>query len=195
KNVMRNVNMVNRIKFLITFLTIYFTLDSYIDMKPKYAFYVASCVITIYIFFMGYFGLRQPYIFTDKVITKPEQRYQKSGLDADRSANLIKQLNELMEEEKPYLNSKLTLSELAERLGSSKNHLSQAINETIGKNFFDYINAYRIEEVKVRMKNPDHDHVTLLGIALDSGFSSKSSFNNIFKKVTGQTPSEFKKSS
>ncbi|MGD1959027.1 MAG: helix-turn-helix domain-containing protein [Fulvivirga sp.] len=192
---LRNLILFTIFTFLITFLTIYFTLDSYIDMKPRYAFYVASCVITVYIFFMGYFGLRQPHIFTDKVTTKPEQRYQKSGLDADRSANLIKQLNELMEEEKPYLNSKLTLSELAERLGSSKNHLSQAINETIGKNFFDYINAYRIEEVKVRMKNPDHDHVTLLGIALDSGFSSKSSFNNIFKKVTGQTPSEFKKSS
>lgn len=190
---LRNLILFTILAFLISFFSIYIILDS-ADVKPKYAFYVVSCVITVYIFFMGYFGLRQPNIFTDKSSSASSQRYGKSGLDKESSIHILAQLKSLMQEEKPYLDSKLRLSELAERLDVSKNHLSQAINENLGKNFFDYVNEYRIEEVKVRLGQPENTHLTLLGIAMDSGFSSKSSFNHIFKKETGQTPSEYKKS-
>ncbi len=75
----------------------------------------------------------------------------------------------------------------------SVNHLSQVINEQLGMTFFDYVNSYRVEEVKARLSSPDVKNFTLLGIAYDSGFNSKSSFNSIFKKFTGLTPSQFAK--
>ena len=98
-----------------------------------------------------------------------------------------------MEKEKPYLNGKLSLKEVADSLNISVNHLSQVINEQTGMSFFDFVNKYRIEEVKVRLTDPKNEQFTLLAIAFDCGFNSKSSFNSIFKKIMGFTPSQFSK--
>jgi AraC-like DNA-binding protein len=76
----------------------------------------------------------------------------------------------------------------------SPNHLSQVINQLEGKNFFDFVNAYRVEEVKRKMADDRSKKLTLLAIALESGFNSKTSFNMVFKKMTGQTPSQYYKS-
>jgi len=84
---------------------------------------------------------------------------------------------------------------MAQSLNLSTNHLSQIINEKLEMNFFDFINEYRVNEVKDRLSDPKYKHYTLLAIAFDSGFNSKSSFNSIFKQYTGLTPSEFQKSS
>jgi len=86
------------------------------------------------------------------------------------------------------------LSDLADKMNSSTNHLSQAINENRLINFFDYVNGYRVEQVKRLIGDSKYDHYTLFGIGLECGFNSKSSFNQIFKEHTGKTPSEFKKS-
>ena len=96
-----------------------------------------------------------------------------------------------MVKEKPYLNGKLTLKEVADSLDISENHLSQVINGQLHVNFFDFINEYRVELVKAKMNDPDYNHYTLLGVAMDCGFNSKSSFNAIFKKMTGLTPTEY----
>jgi len=98
-----------------------------------------------------------------------------------------------MEDEKPYLDNRLSLKQLAELIDLTTNHLSQIINEKLNKNFFDFINEYRIKEVKQNLSNPKLQHYTLLAIAFQSGFNSKSSFNDIFKKNTGLTPSEYQK--
>lgn len=94
--------------------------------------------------------------------------------------------------EKPYLDPELTLTQLAERINISPHHLSQIINEQFQLNFFEYINQFRVEEVKSRICNPKYESYSLLGIAMDSGFNSKSAFNRVFKKLTHQTPSQFK---
>jgi AraC-like DNA-binding protein len=83
--------------------------------------------------------------------------------------------------------------DVAEKLNVSTNNLSQIINEKLGKNFYDFVNEYRVETAKELLLNPKKQHLTLLAIAFDSGFNSKSSFNNVFKKQTSLTPSEFKK--
>tara|TARA_R110000868_G_scaffold132180_1_gene342751 strand:+ start:21600 stop:24482 length:2883 start_codon:yes stop_codon:yes gene_type:complete len=103
----------------------------------------------------------------------------------------IKELNQLMELDKFYLDSELGLSQLADKIGVSTNHLSMLLNDYIGKNFYDYINHYRVEEVKARLKNPDYQKQTLSSIGGDCGFNSKSAFNRIFKNLTGKTPSEY----
>ena len=96
-----------------------------------------------------------------------------------------------MENEKPYLDTKLGLKELAEDLDISVHHLSQVINEKLGKNFFEFVNGYRVAEVISLLKNPQYKRYTLLAIAYDSGFNSKSRFNSVFKKNTGFTPSKY----
>lgn len=74
----------------------------------------------------------------------------------------------------------------------STHHLSQAINQNLNTNFYKFVNAYRVEEVKKKLKNPEFEKYSILGIAFESGFNSKSTFNKIFKEETGMTPSEFK---
>lgn len=93
---------------------------------------------------------------------------------------------------KPYLEANLSLPELANKLEIPSHHLSRVINEQFGMNFFDFINQYRIDEVKSKIGNPKYAHLSLLGIAFDSGFNTKSAFNRVFKKITGLTPSEYK---
>lgn len=96
-----------------------------------------------------------------------------------------------MQQEKPYLESELTLSDLARQLHITSSLLSQIINVGFNKNFNDFVNAYRIEAFKIRLQKSDYQHLTLLGIALECGFNSKATFNRAFKKHTGQSPSEY----
>jgi AraC-like DNA-binding protein len=97
-----------------------------------------------------------------------------------------------MEIDKLYLVPDLTLSMLANQLTISAKSISQMLNHELNKNFHDFINEYRVEEVKKRLVDPDYRHFTILAIALDSGFNSKSSFNRVFMKITGMSPKEFK---
>jgi YesN/AraC family two-component response regulator len=98
-----------------------------------------------------------------------------------------------MEQEKPYINSDLTLTQLAEMLSISPHNLSEILNTQINQNFFDFVNQYRVEEVKKALTDPGNQHLTVLAIGFDAGFNSKTSFNTIFKKYTNMTPSEFRK--
>ncbi len=124
--------------------------------------------------------------------TESERRkYQKSGLTADSSEALHQSLLLVMSTEKLFRESELSLAELAKRLNTQPNYLSQVINEREGKNFYDYINSLRIEEFMRLAADPDNRKYTLLALAQQCGFNSKSSFNRYFKKVTGKSPSEF----
>ena len=120
-------------------------------------------------------------------------KYQRSGLKDEEANVYLMRLLEYMKEAKPYLQQHLNIETLARELSMPRHHLTQIINEMLNKNFFEFINDYRIEEVKARMKDPDNQQLTLLAIAYDSGFNSKASFNSVFKKHTGLTPSEYRK--
>ncbi len=161
--------------------------------------------VTAVVFFLGYFGIKQRAIYDQLPKMVPETtsnnnsregksesgRYSKSGLKKEDAQRFVKDLLEYMEIEKPWLNSKLSLKDVAAHLNLSNNYTSQIINEQVGKTFFDFINEYRVEEVKRQLKESRHRQVTLLAIAFESGFNSKSSFNSIFKQITKSTPSEF----
>ena len=121
------------------------------------------------------------------------QKYQKSGLDAETAVLLYSKLSVFMEVNKPYLEPDLTIYKLAEYLGVQRHHLSQVINEKAQKSFFDFINYYRVEEVKKQLSNPEMSNRNILGIALDCGFNSKATFNTAFKKYTSMTPSAYQK--
>ena len=96
----------------------------------------------------------------------------------------------LMEEERPWLEPELTLAELAARLRTNTSLLSHVINTGCGQNFNDFVNRYRVAEAERKLQDPRLAHYSLVGIALESGFNSKSTFNRVFKKLTDRTPSE-----
>lgn len=98
-----------------------------------------------------------------------------------------------MDTERPYLNPDLNLPQLAKDLDIPSHQLSQVINKNIGLNFFDFINSYRVEEIKAKIANPEYNKFSLLGIAFESGFNSKSAFNRVFKNLSGETPTQYKK--
>ncbi len=159
--------------------------------------YIFYTILILFIFYLGYYGIRHQDMFTHnsdgrkltEPATKDEQKYKKSGLKEDLASELHQSLLDYMKQEKPYLEPKLTLAGLAAQLDISTNQLSQIINQKEQKNFHDFVNFYRVEEfIGLAEKNSQY---SLLALALDSGFNSKSSFNSIFKKQKGVTPSQF----
>jgi AraC-like DNA-binding protein len=103
-------------------------------------------------------------------------------------ANII---TELIKSRKPYLNPDLDLQKLSELAAVNPKTISRVINQDLHMNFYEFVNSHRVEEFKQRLKQSDSDQLTLLGHAYECGFNSKSTFNHIFKKNTGQTPREY----
>ncbi len=167
-----------------------------LPFNPDYIYYSE---IIMFIFFLGFYGIKHEGIFTDSkpasVVTKSSTKkagsYKKSGLKNNEAELLHQKLLNTMMEKKPYLDPKLTLNKLADEIGVTTNYLSQIINQYQNKNFYDFVNSYRVEEFKSLIEVPKNKHLSILAIALDSGFNSKSSFNMVFKKLTGMTPSQF----
>lgn len=103
----------------------------------------------------------------------------------------LRRIRQALEEEKLYLNPTLTLAELAAHTGLAPRLISATVNQGFGQSFNDVVNGYRVAEVKRRLAAPDAQRFTLLGIALESGFNSKTTFNRIFKQFTGVAPREW----
>jgi AraC-like DNA-binding protein len=99
-------------------------------------------------------------------------------------------LLDLMQKAQPWLEPELTLTELALRLRTNSALLSKVINAGCGQNFNDFVNTYRVQEAQRKLADPRFAHYSLVGVALESGFNSKSTFNRVFKKLLGQAPSE-----
>jgi AraC-like DNA-binding protein len=168
---------------------------------------------SVFLIFIGYFGIKQVGIFTDYPVELPEnetitvmienrfvsetsvekKKYAKSGLNEDTANVLHQQLKNLMETERLFIEPELTLTDLATRLNVHPNYLSQVINELEGVNFYDYINTLRIEEFKRLVLLPQNQKYTLLALAYECGFNSKTAFNRFFKKATDLSPSEYLK--
>jgi AraC-like DNA-binding protein len=165
---------------------------------------ITFSVVVIFIFAIGFFGIRQMGIYSPENIIPPQdilsenkragerkEKYSKSGLSKEKSAELYSSLIELMTTKELYKNNELQINDLAVDLDIHPNYLSQVINEKEGKNFYDFVNSYRLKEFKRLIALPKYKQFTLLSIALECGFNSKSSFNRYFKKETGQTPSQY----
>lgn len=167
---------------------------------------------SIFVVFIGYFGIKQVGIFTNQNIgyvenkstqlditdisaelTSEKKKYAKSGLNEEVAQEIHQKLRQLMVTEKLFIEPELTLADLSSRLDIHPNYLSQVINEQEGVNFYDYINGLRIEEFKRLVALPENQKFTLLALAFDCGFNSKSSFNRFFKKYTALSPSEYLK--
>ena len=122
-----------------------------------------------------------------------ERKYKKSLLDDDTLEQYQEKLTKLMEAEAPYLDPTVTLKDLASMMNIPANQLSQLLNEGFHQNFAAFINTYRLRDFKAKVSDPANQHLTLLGLAYESGFGSKTVFNTFFKKAMGQTPKAYLK--
>ncbi|MDX6694694.1 MAG: hypothetical protein QOF02_2297 [Blastocatellia bacterium] len=148
---------------------------------------------SVMVYAMGYLEMRKRSPGDESSEPPPAKKYEKSTLTPERSERYLGKLLQLMEHEQPFTDGDLTLQKLAERLSIPAHHLSQTINERLNQTFNDFVNSYRVDEAKRRLLDPAFKHYSVLGIAEEVGFNSKSSFNSVFKKHTNMTPSEFRK--
>ncbi|MBE0675534.1 MAG: AraC family transcriptional regulator [Bacteroidales bacterium] len=121
-------------------------------------------------------------------------RYTRSGLKPEQADEILKKLISYMQEKRPYLNRDLSIFDLAAMTGISRHHITQVLNEHYNRNFYTFINEFRVNEAAVRMADARFRNYTILAIAYDSGFNSKSAFNKIFLEYKGMTPSEYRTS-
>ncbi len=161
--------------------------------------YAFGYAMSILVYGIGYMGLKQPAIFAGMPLEPPalpdSKKYERSSLAPDKAQAYARQLAHCMETRQPFKNAELTLQALAAQLAIPPNHLSQVINELFGQNFYDFVNKYRVQEAQKALRDRSKRHLTILAIAYEAGFNSKSAFNAAFKKHANQTPSQYQKMS
>ncbi|MCP4415623.1 MAG: AraC family transcriptional regulator [Chloroflexi bacterium] len=185
------------VTYLIIWILFFFSLTGTTDHILYLSDTLLYLSMVANIFVTGFFAVRQPAIFAKlppsaAMPTEPEpSKYLSSSLSAGQSKYLLQQLLDLMESAKPYREGKLTLLQLAALLDISPNHLSQVINEQLARSFHNFVNAYRVKEAQqLLLDEPDR---TVLDIALDAGFNSKSAFYKVFKQQCNMTPLQFQR--
>ncbi|HPJ10695.1 MAG TPA: helix-turn-helix transcriptional regulator, partial [Flavobacterium sp.] len=151
--------------------------------------------ISFVTYWLGYMGIYKFGIIAER---KQLKRYAEQAkptytiLEKQKSSH-IKAFEHLIVDQRRYLDSDLTLDRIAEELDLSNSYLSRIIKAELGVGFVDYVNTLRVEEAKRYLLNPEFSNYTLVAIGIEAGFNSKSAFYSSFKKITGQTPSDFKK--
>jgi AraC-like DNA-binding protein len=122
------------------------------------------------------------------------EKYHKSGLKKDLAKNYLQKLIQFMEENEAWKDQELSIAKLSYQTSIPKHHISEVLNEYLGKNFYIFVNEYRVEYAKVLLTSKKYNNWSILAIGYECGFNSKTAFNNFFKKHTQVTPSEYKKS-
>lgn len=191
---LRTLMIASAIIYTIIYLT--FVVDLAIPLASFSRLHKTSFLLgAVYLIVLGFFGHRQRNLFSDNKIgfqlLKPEPISEKTYSIDKKEDEFIHLLLSHMNEKKPFLTPEITLSALADELRVTPEFLSGILNSKLGKNFFDFINHYRIEEFKTRCKAPENKNFTLIAIAYDCGFNSKATFNRVFKNATGMTPGAY----
>jgi AraC-like DNA-binding protein len=173
--------------------------ESFLHIAALSALVPFGCVAMLVL--ISYFLLAQKEIYPFEepeleeigllIQSSPQSSETKERLSDGQVAALKSSLILLMESEKAYLDNELSLPQLAKLMEVSTHDLSYVLNQGFGKNFFQFVNAYRVQEAKELMLSGKHKHLNLLGIAYSSGFNSKTTFNSSFKKETGLSPTQF----
>jgi len=181
--------------------------DIFFNLSENYVWFdfVSSLIDLIIVVYIAINWLQQKEIFpfnedekteldqlinSNEIFTEPKKKL----LDEAKLKAIKNDLFTLMSTQKPYLDPELSLIKLADNLKVTPHILSYVINEGLGDNFYTFVNKYRIEEAKLFIADPKMNYLNILGIAYEAGFNSKTTFNTTFKKITGITPSEYKKS-
>ena len=205
----------------LNWITIVFVITYMLPMTKSFIllpliFYSHGLAFTVYIFVLSFFGLKQTQLDENvmgevsapkevdeilvvdskiKLIEKEDvnNKYQRSGLSPEQAKRYTDKLNAYMKQEKPYLDASLNVEKLAKQVVIPRHYLTQIMSECLKKNFYLFVNEYRVEAVKALIETVEGKNMTLLDIAYVCGFNSKSTFNTAFKKIMDMTPSQYKK--
>lgn len=156
------------------------------------ASYVTVSIYTNSFLLMGGSTFFQPLPSQEAVPAEPKKKYEKSALSEEVEAVALQKLTRLMDSEKLYLRSDLSLPKLAEQLGTSPHHLSQLLNDRLQKSFFDLLADYRVREAQALLTDPATAYLKIDEIAERVGYNSTSAFHTAFKRLTGKTPAQFR---
>ena len=197
-----NLNWLEYIIIALLILSIFIGLYNVLFVETNLNIF-ANSVSLIMIYFVAYNTLKQKEIFLlnenqRNLIINSNQEIDttKRKVVSDQNLeNLKTKLLELMKNKEPFLDAELSLVRLAELSNITPHQLSYVINSGFNENFFLFVNRFRVDKVKELLLSKEKNHLSIMGIAFESGFNSKTSFNTTFKKISSQTPSEFKKRS
>jgi AraC-like DNA-binding protein len=205
---LKTLNIIFSILFLIS-LAKNILVFNYEGPEADYATNIVKLSLLILFCWIIYTGLRSPELFRKSETTLPPVKdmlkmaavntnvrtngQSPDSVDAEKT-EILKNVKRFMTEKEPYLDASLSLHDLSRLTKIPSRELSLAINQELNKHFFDFVNEYRIEKAKQMLTDPDKKEYTVLEILYDVGFNSKSSFNTAFKKHTGYTPTQYRKS-
>jgi len=170
-------------------------------LLPFDPYIITFAFIFIFSFAYSFYAIRQPEMIDYPVAAQEDdngngnsgsEKYARSGLQDDLAEEYLTKLLHFMDEEKPYLDGDMTIHDLSRKTGIPRYHITEVLNEKHHRNFFSFVNEYRVREVISRISDPKYQHYTILAIAFDAGFNSKSTFNTFFKSYTGKTPSAYR---
>ncbi len=178
--------------FFLTYFIFEFSFSTYrnfVGIQNKALENWSLVVWVLFIYALAFLILKHPNLIFPQILPYKKLNPQFENADTDKKE--IELLLTLMEAEKPYLDSELKLPDLAEKLNSSIHRVSYLINKKLKVNFYEFINTYRIKEAKEKLGKPEYQHLTISGIAQETGFKSKASFYKFFRKEFGMTPTEY----
>lgn len=198
KNLSYSQNIIPFLKIIVIITITFFTLwlisyTSFYFFKtnmPYINYRTTWIAFPVFIYIIGFYSLKQPEFFRLPAV-RNEKQTGRERLEGETLIKLKENLEMLMEEKKIYLQPKLTLIELAQKLDTSPNNLSWLLNNIHGSSFYNYINRYRLQAFIEKIKKGEHHSKTLLALALESGFNSKSTFNKAFRSELNDTPRNY----
>ena len=199
KNAFKNYNWLKQLLILLTIGQVITIIKNTIRASSSLELTNTLRIITLlfgvfFIFWLVLKALNSPKLFRGIEVDLKTSKEIIKEVNIDEKVNLqLEKLKEYMITEKPYLNPSLSIRVLSEEIKMNSREVSVLINQNLNQHFFDFVNEYRIKEAMKILKNPSKKSFTVLEILYEVGFNSKSSFNTAFKKHTGLTPTQFRK--
>ncbi|GAA0872431.1 hypothetical protein GCM10009117_15780 [Gangjinia marincola] len=173
---------------LLVLWAISFTISQVAFHLPYFNYQIIWIGISIFIYTIGFYSLKQPEVFQVPFESKAKTS---ARLSQEKITILTKRLEFYINEERVFLQPDLTLKDLASAIDTTPNDLSWLLNNVFHKTFYEYVNEFRLAEFLKKIESNEHHKKTLLALAFDVGFNSKSTFNKVFKSYLGQTPSSY----
>lgn len=179
--------------FMITAYTL--GLVHIITHEAMYSILVTFSFLLTLIYIFSFYGLLQGRIYpiNENELDLKQESYKNPRLKTEEKQKIKEALENYFIKDKPYFNSRLTITMVSNKLGMPRHKITEVLNTDIGKNFYRFVNEYRVEEVKSMLSNPAYNHYSIEAIGYECGFNSKSAFFSVFKDLTSMTPAQYKK--